>query len=112
MTDNTEFVTVWTTVGKEADADALASALVEERLAACAQRWPIRSVYRWKGRVEKDDEILLVAKTRRELADETVAFVKARHGYETPEILVMPVRDGWRPYLDWIATETRDATAL
>ncbi len=106
MSAETNVAAVMTTVENEADADALATALVEARLAACVQRLPVRSVYRWKETVEKSDEILLIAKTRQSRVGDLIAFVKARHAYETPEIVALPIQDGWPPYLEWIETET------
>lgn len=106
MNETPEFVTVNTTVESEADAARLAGLIVESRLAACAQYFPIRSVYRWKGRVESSSEFLVLAKTRNVLADRLCAFIKDNHGYEVPEILVTPVIGGSGPYLDWIRTET------
>lgn len=106
MSNEVGAVVVLIAVETQHDADAMASALVEARLAACVQQMPIRSVYRWKGAVEKGGEVLLIAKTRQARATELIAFVKARHAYETPEIVVLPIQDGWPPYLAWIETET------
>ena len=95
-----------TTVATEAEADTLAQALIEARLAACVQTVPIRSLYRWKGAVEKETETLLTIKTRRSLRDALIAELRRRHPYEVPEILIMPVEGGLPAYLDWIMAET------
>jgi len=108
MNESIEFVVVSTTVDSEEKATALAGLLVEKKLAACVHRWPIRSVYMWKGAVESDQEHVLAAKTRRALVDEIVAFIKGNHSYEVPEIIVTPVIGGLRDYLDWVKAETRD----
>jgi periplasmic divalent cation tolerance protein len=104
----TNIVLVLTTVPADAGADGVASALVEERLAACVNIGaPMTSVYRWRGHLTRDAERQLVIKT----TVERVAAVKTRlmelHTYELPEILVIPVVDGSDGYLDWV----RDATA-
>jgi len=96
-------VVALTTVGKAADAERVARALVERRLAACVNVVPgVVSTYRWKGEVERDDEHLLVVKT---LADRVEALREALvtlHPYELPELVVLPVEAGHAPYLAWI----------
>jgi periplasmic divalent cation tolerance protein len=102
-----EFVVVSTTVDNAKKAKAIAGRIVVERLAACVQQVPIRSVYRWKGKIESASEYLLLAKTRAALASELVAFIRKMHPYELPEILVMPIKGGLAGYLEWIVRETR-----
>ncbi len=97
---------VATTVPSEAAAARLARLAVDARLAACAQFWPLRSVYRWQGRIESGREYLLHFKTRGALAPSLCEWLRPRHGYELPEILVLPVTTGSRPYLDWIEQST------
>ena len=101
------FVVVTTTVDGESPARQLARRIVEARLAACVQLFPIHSIYRWKGKVESADEYLLLAKTRKSLSGKLVRFVRAHHSYEVPEITVTPILGGWGDYLRWIAEETR-----
>jgi len=84
----------------------IARALVEERLVACAnliQR--VRSIYRWQGRVEDADEVMLVLKTRADRVDALAERLRALHPYELPELVVLPVAGGLAPYLDWVAAE-------
>lgn len=102
-------VIVTTAVGSRSDAARLAGALLESRLAACVQYHAIRSVYRWKGRVERASEFLLAAKTRKSLAGRLAALIRARHTYEVPEILVMPVAEGLAEYARWVLAETETA---
>ena len=91
-------------------ADAIASALVAERLAACVNRVPgIRSTYRWKGAVQCDDELLLVIKTTVERFRALKTRIVALHPYELPEVIAVEVAAGHVPYLDWIASETTPA---
>jgi periplasmic divalent cation tolerance protein len=93
------------------EATSIGRALVNERLAACANIFsPIHSVYRWKGAVEECGEVLLVAKTRQTLVKKVVKRVKALHSYECPCIVALPITGGNPAYLAWIDDET-DKTA-
>jgi periplasmic divalent cation tolerance protein len=80
-------------------------ALIAERLAACVQVMPIQSFYHWQGRVNRDDEKLVLIKTRRSLYAEVQASILANHAYETPEVIQVPIQDGFSGYLDWISRE-------
>jgi periplasmic divalent cation tolerance protein len=92
-----------------ASAQALARALVEARLAACVSVGaPVESLYHWRGQIETATEVPVVVKTRAARYAEVEAAIRARHPYELPEILAVPVLDGFAPYLDWLAAETRD----
>ena len=79
-----------------------AKMLVEQRLAACVQMFPIESVYLWKGEICEDDEIMLFIKSRTELFDKIAAAIKETHPYEVPEIMRIPITDGLPEYLKWI----------
>ena len=79
-----------------------------ERLAACVQITPVRSRYVWKGALQRDDEVLLVIKTREELFEALRARIRALHSYATPEILMLPVTSGDAGYLAWLEGGTRD----
>jgi periplasmic divalent cation tolerance protein len=96
-----------TTVGGRDDADAVSRALVDERLAACVQALPIGSVYRWKGEVHADEEVLLLIKTAADAVDRLQQWVRDHHAYETPEFVVVPVVSGLGAYLGWVAEQTR-----
>lgn len=92
-----------TTVGAAADAERLARALVEGRLAACVNVVPgVVSTYRWKGAVERDEEQLLVVKTRADRVDALREALVTLHPYELPELVVLPVEAGHAPYLAWV----------
>jgi periplasmic divalent cation tolerance protein len=99
---------VLSTVGKAEDAERIGRALVERGLAACVNVLPaVTSIYRWKGKVEKDEERLLVIKTR---ADRFAALrdaLVALHPYEVPEVLALAVADGHAPYLQWLDASVR-----
>lgn len=102
-----EAIQVMTTTDKEADAEKIAQALVEQRLAACVQiLGPIRSTYRWQGKIESAHEWLCLVKTRRDLYPQVEQAIKAIHPYETPEILALPVIAGNPDYLQWLDDST------
>jgi periplasmic divalent cation tolerance protein len=97
-------VVALSTVGSAEDAERIARALVERRLAACVNVVPgLVSVYRWKGAVERDEERLLVIKTRAEAVDAMRDAILSLHPYELPELVVLRVEAGHAAYLDWIA---------
>lgn len=89
-------------------AEAIAQGLVEDRVAACVNVVPaLRSVYRWKDGVQKDEEALLLVKTTRDRFDALKQAVLARHPYELPEVIAIPVDRGHAPYIDWVVESTR-----
>ncbi len=100
-------VVAFSTVASAAAARALARALVDERLCACVSVVPgVRSIYRWRGRVESAAEWLLVMKVSRARLAALKKRLPELHPYELPELIALPVVGGHRPYLDWIAAET------
>jgi periplasmic divalent cation tolerance protein len=106
--DQVDYVLVLTTLPAGHDAAALARTLLEERLVACVNVLPaMRSVYRWKGAVEEEDERQVLMKTRRERVPALRIRLRALHPYEVPEFLVVPILDGGEDYLRWIAESTR-----
>ncbi len=100
-------ILVMITAGSEEQAEQIAKTLLEERLIACANLiGGIRSLYRWKGDVCDDREILLFCKTRRALFSRLSGRVKSIHSYDVPEIIALPLVEGWQPYLEWVEQET------
>jgi periplasmic divalent cation tolerance protein len=98
-----DLVVALSTVGKAEDAERIARALVERRLAACVNVVPgVVSVYRWKGEVCRDGEVMLVIKTRAERIPALREALLALHPYELPELLALPIASGHSPYLAWI----------
>ena len=88
------------------EAARLGRALVDERLAACANLVPgIRSIYRWQDSVHDDPEVLLVIKTTAPMWDKLMHRVVELHSYETPEVLALPVVDGAPAYLHWLRAQ-------
>jgi len=96
---------VLSTVGTAEDAERIGRALVEGGLAACVNVVPaVTSIYRWKGKLEREQECLLVIKTRAERFEALREALVALHPYEVPEVLALPVVAGHRPYLEWLDT--------
>nr|WP_301334723.1 divalent-cation tolerance protein CutA [Variovorax dokdonensis] len=95
-----------TALGTEDEAETLASALVEARLAGCVQLTQVRSFYRWEGELRREPEWVLMVKTRMGRLAEAQAFIRERHSYATPEILVLPVAGGLPDYLQWLVDST------
>lgn len=103
----TDLRIVLTTVTAGTPAEALARALVDERLAACVNVLPpMVSIYRWRDRVERDSEQQLVIKTTSGRLPDVRARMAALHPYELPELIVLPVVDGDPAYLDWVRAQT------
>jgi len=95
------------TAGSREEALAIGSALVEERLAACANVIAgMTSVYRWQGAIEQDDEVVLIAKTRADLVERLTGRVAALHSYDCPCVVALPITGGNPVFLDWILSET------
>jgi periplasmic divalent cation tolerance protein len=104
-TDTAEAIVVFVTAADVADAGRIAETLVEKRLAACVQIMPeMESVYRWQGKVERQREVLLIAKTTQSQFEELEKEVRILHSYETPEIVAFPLTAGSTPYLEWLKT--------
>lgn len=102
----TQACTIFTTAGSETEAEDIASALLAEKLAACVQMTPITSRYVWKGELAREEEVLLLIKTRPELFEQVRTCIRALHSYETPEVLMVPVTAGDPDYLAWLAQST------
>ena len=99
-----EAIVVFMTAANGEEAARLADMLVGSHLAACVQILPeIESVYRWQGKIERQSEILLIAKTTGAKFAELEREVRALHSYETPEIVAVPLVAGSTPYLEWLA---------
>ncbi len=103
MPDKPEAIVVFITAPTRDEARALADRLVETQLAACVQILPeMESVYHWQGKVERQPEHLLLAKTTADRFAELEREVRAMHSYETPEIVSFPITRGSADYLRWL----------
>jgi periplasmic divalent cation tolerance protein len=97
-------IIILSTTGSEDEASKIAEHLVSNRLAACVNIIPsITSVYRWKGEMNIDREILMIIKTDASRFEEIKSAVRNLHSYETPELIAIPIQQGLQQYLDWIA---------
>ncbi len=102
-----ETLLVFTNMPDAESATALAEHLIEQRLAACVnQLAPCRSIYRWQGTVSTDVEVPLLIKTHSSRYAALEAAIRARHPYQVPEIIALPVSHGLPDYLSWVTMET------
>lgn len=102
-----ELIDITVNCPSEDIADAIADALIEARLIACANRQaPVQSRYFWNGRVEAAQEVPLLLHTRRELFDAVVGMVRRHHPDETPSILAVKIEAANQDYADWLMAET------
>jgi periplasmic divalent cation tolerance protein len=98
---------LYVTAASKDEALRIGRSLVTERLVACANVLPgMRSIYRWQGALEEADETILVAKTRKDLAETVIARVKTLHSYDVPCAVVYDMAGGLPAYLDWIDAST------
>jgi periplasmic divalent cation tolerance protein len=103
----TQYRLVYITAKDEEEANRIGQALVGEKLAACVNIHPIRSIFRWQGEIRQEDEVAILAKTRAELVDEVMSRVKELHSYEVPCIIVLPLEKGNPDFLEWISQSTK-----
>ncbi|MCJ8141883.1 divalent-cation tolerance protein CutA [Ancylobacter sp. A5.8] len=102
-------VLIYTTWPSPVEAEAAGRAIVADGLAACVNILPgMVSIYRWQGEIERAQETVMLLKTREDLAEAVAQAVRARHSYEVPAILFLPVSGGDEAYLDWIEAETEE----
>lgn len=101
------YSTVYVTARDADEARSIARALVEERLVACVNYWPIASVFRWEGAIEEGAEAAMICKTRTDLVPGVIKRVKELHSYEVPCITSWKIDTGSESFLDWIGKETR-----
>ena len=100
-------IVVLVTCGSEEEALKIANALIDDHLAACVNLVaPIRSIYRWEGKIWDEKEWLLIIKTQRHRFEALENKVKSLHSYSVPEIISLPITDGSSAYLNWIRENT------
>jgi periplasmic divalent cation tolerance protein len=104
MRGKTKAILIFVTCASASEAKRIAIALVKKRLAACGNICgsPVSSIYRWKGKVEKAREVLLILKSTRKAFAKLEREVRRLHSYETPEIIALPIVAGSRAYLEWL----------
>ena len=109
MVEDSEPLLVLIAAANKEEATRLADMLVGARLAACVQILPeMESVYRWQGKVERQREVLLIAKTLSSKFPEIEREVVKLHSYETPEIVAFPLTAGSAPYLEWLSANVSE----
>ena len=107
MQSATGALAVFITASNHDEARRIANTLVEEKLTACVQVLPqMESVYRWQGAIERQSEILLIAKTTTGSFDELEKRVRELHSYDTPEIVAVPIVAGSDAYLEWLSANS------
>ncbi|MEO2045698.1 MAG: divalent-cation tolerance protein CutA [Pirellulales bacterium] len=106
LREKCDYIQVTTATATETDARRIATALVEQRLAACVQiEGPLESTYRWQGQIEQSQEWRCCAKTRDTLFAAVSQAIRQLHPYECPEILATPILAGSATYLAWLNAE-------
>lgn len=112
MQKNDKPVLIYSTFPSTETAEEAGSRLVEARLAACVNIIPgMTSIYRWRGKIERGSEVVMIIKTRARVADAVMVQVKAQHPYTNPALLVLPVEGGSGDYLAWLIKETAEKRA-
>lgn len=107
MSETSGKIVILSTCGSAEEAERVARGLVEAQVAACVNIVaPVRSIYRWQGKVEDATEWLLVIKTQAALFDAVQQQIRRLHSYEVPEVIALEVTKGAEAYLAWIASET------
>jgi len=102
-----DFVVILVTVSSEEEAKKITASLLEKKFAACVNLVKdIESIYRWKGKISNEKEVLMLIKTRKKLFKSVEEEVKKIHSYELPEIIALPIISGSKDYLYWIDSET------
>lgn len=101
-----DIIQICTTTAQREEAQALAQALLRERLAACVQiLGPIQSLYHWQGKLEQAEEWLLLAKTKASLFPQAQEMIRRSHSYDVPEIIAIPILYADEAYYKWLQTE-------
>jgi len=106
MNQGTDYGIVLVTAPSEAEAAAIAQALIQDKLAACVSLLPVQSLYTWQGQVQQEREYQLLIKTHWARYPALEAKVRELHSYEVPEIIAMPILQGSAAYLQWIGETT------
>ncbi|MBD2481295.1 divalent-cation tolerance protein CutA [Planktothrix sp. FACHB-1365] len=104
----TDYAVVLVTASSRLEAEKIAQALVEKKLAACVSLMPIHSIYTWKSEVCQADEWQLIIKTDIRQFEQLETQIKQLHSYEVPEIIALPIIKGSADYLNWISEQTQN----
>lgn len=103
-----KFIQVVTTAPNKSCAEKIARVLIKKRLAACVQiAGPVKSIYRWKGKIEKAGEWFCIIKTRARAFNKVEKAIREIHPYEVPEIIAIPITQLSKDYLNWLSLNTK-----
>jgi periplasmic divalent cation tolerance protein len=102
-----DFLMVYVTCKDGYEAKKIASHMLEKRLVACANMFPVKSMYWWEGKIEKEDEVVLLMKTQEGYREDIIKEVLRLHSYDVPCVEFFDIKDGNPEYLDWIKKETK-----
>ncbi len=103
-----DYTVVLVTINSEAAAQSVAQVLVQEKLAACVNFFPVQSVYIWQGQLQQDPEWQLIIKTATQNFAALANRLTEIHPYDVPEILALPVQQGAQPYLNWLSAQLQN----
>lgn len=107
MSNKTPIVILYSTAPSKEEAEAIASDLVKNKLAACCNVIPaINSIYVWEGKLNNEGEVLMILKSRESLIERIAARVKELHSYKVPEVIAMPIVGGSAEYINWVLENT------
>jgi len=108
MSEQSSYSLAYITAPDTDIAKKIGSHLIETRLAACVNIVPgMSSLYHWKGTVQEDFEVIILAKTTVQNQNELISCVTEMHPYECPCVIILPIMNGYQPFLQWIDEETR-----
>lgn len=102
-----KFSIIMTTTNSNENLNQIIKALLDARLAACLQYYPIKSAYVWEDEIQQDDETLLLIKTKSSHFPDIEKIIQQVHSYEEPELIMLPIEEGSRGYLDWVNNVTK-----
>lgn len=103
---DTGIVVVYCTAPPD-EAESIAKKLLEEKLIACGNLFPVRSIYKWEGAVCDEPEQLMIMKTQVNVVGDLVSMIQKIHPYDLPEVIVLPVTGGSVEYISWVLEETK-----
>ncbi|MBU7042301.1 MAG: divalent-cation tolerance protein CutA [Theionarchaea archaeon] len=98
-----EYSLIYMTSGSKREAESIARILLEKRQIACANLIPVSSLYIWKDQLQEDQEYVSILKTEQRKVHDVIEEVKKLHSYEVPDIVEIPLGEGYRPFLQWIS---------
>ncbi|SJL84635.1 divalent-cation tolerance protein CutA [Vibrio palustris] len=107
MNAENTYCVVLTTANNDSNTQQMITELLSQRLAACIQTMPISSHYVWEGKVCQDQETLIVIKTQQACYGDVERLITSLHDYDVPEIIQLPITEGFNPYLSWITQHTQ-----